>query len=330
MSKLILVTGATGFIGSHLVERLLEAGKTVRILVRDRKKVPGEWQGRVEVVEGDLTDISSLKEAARDCEKVYHLAGVINLPAGHEDDFYRINLEGTKNIFNSVLEDNPAIKRFLCCSSVGALGPLKSLPANEKTPCNPSNAYEKSKYEAEKWVLQAGQQNGIPVSVIQPAWAYGPGDRRTLPIFSMIAKKHFIMIGKGETLIHPVYVDDLAEGILQCAGSSDTEGKVVILAGNQAIKLRDFVHLLSEILDVKPWPFHLPMFLATFIALALEILYKPMRKMPPLHRRKLGFFSRNQAFDITGAKNGCGFEPGTTLEEGLRKTIAWYKQHGWI
>ena len=330
MSNLILVTGATGFIGSHLVERLLEAGETVRILVRDRARVPGRWAGRTEVVEGDLILDHAFEEAVHDVDIVVHLAGVINLPVGREETYTRINLEGTQNLFNAVAEKGHKIRRFLYCSSVGVFGPLSALPACEATPCNPSNAYEKSKYEAEKWVLQTGSQHGIPVSVVRPAWVYGPGDRRTLPIFSMIAKKHFIMIGKGETLIHPVYVDDLAEGILQCSGSSDTEGKVVILAGNQAIKLRDFVHLLSEILDVKPWPFHLPMFLATFIALALEILYKPMRKMPPLHRRRLGFFSRNQAFDITGAKNGCGFEPGTTLEEGLRKTITWYKQHGWI
>lgn len=330
MSNLILVTGATGFIGGHLVEHLLREGKHVRILVRDRTKVPRTWEGRVEVVEGDLFDRGSLTNAVRNIDVVYHIAGVINLPAGLEEMFYQVNLEGTKNVFNAASELQRSLKRFLYCSSVGVMGILNHLPVDEEAPCLPSNAYEQSKYAAETWVLKEGRQTGIPVTVVRPAWVYGPGDRRTFPIFSMIAKRRFIMIGKGETLIHPVYVDDLARGILQCARSPDTVGEVIILAGNQPIKLRDFVHLLSGILGVNPWPFHLPMSLATFITMVLEILYKPMRKMPPVHRRRLEFFSRDQAFDITSAKNSCGFTPETDLEEGLRKTIDWYKVNRWL
>lgn len=324
------MTGATGFIGGHLVEHLLREGKHVRILVRDRTKVPGAWEGRIEVVEGDLTRSHELREAVYGVDMVYHLAGVINLPAGREELYTRVNLGGTQNLFNAVVARGGRIKRFLYCSSVGVFGLLTNLPADEKASCIPSNAYEASKYEAEKWVLQAGKRHAVPFSVVRPAWVYGPGDRRTFPIFSMIAKKRFIMIGKGKTLIHPVYVDDLVRGILQCARSPDTVGKVIILAGNQPIKLRDFVHLLSGILGVNPWPFHLPMSLATFIAMILEILYKPMRKMPPVHRRRLEFFSRDQAFDITSAKNSCGFTPETDLEEGLRKTIDWYKANRWL
>ena len=325
-----LVTGATGFIGMHLVELLLDAGKKVRILVRDRFKVPTRWQGRVDIVEGDLTDASSLKEATRGCEKVYHLAGVINLPTGSEADFYRINLDGTKNIFNSALEGKPAIKRFLYCSSVGVFGPLKSVPANEETPCRPSNAYEKSKYEAEKWVLRTGRQKGVPVSVVRPSWVYGPGDKRTFPIFSMIARKRFVMIGRGDTWIHPIFVTDLVRGIIRCSDSPASVGKVVILAGGQSIKLKNLAHLLSEMLGVGLWPVHVPLGAAKLVAMILEVLYKPMRKMPPLHRRRLGFFLNDQAFNTTFAKTCCGFSPKTGLEEGIRLTIDWYKEHGWI
>jgi len=330
VNKLILVTGATGFIGSHLVAMLLETGETVRILVRNKEKVPDEWHGRVEIVEGNLTDISSLKEAVRNCEKIYHLAGVINLPANREDDFYRINLEGTKNIFNAAVEEHATIKRFLYCSSVGVFGPLKALPANEKTPCNPSNNYEKSKLAAEKWVFEEANRHDIPVSVVRPAWVYGPGDKRTLPIFSMIAKKRFIMIGRGNTWIHPVFIKDLVQGIIRCSCSPASVGKVVILAGKHPVKLKDLVKQLSETTGVDLWSFYIPINAARLIAISLEILYKPMRKMPPLHRRRLGFFSRNQAFDITNAKTFCGYGPETELAKGLRLAVNWYKIHGWL
>jgi nucleoside-diphosphate-sugar epimerase len=330
MGKTHLVTGATGFIGHHLVETLLSGGESVRILVRDRRKIPARWQERVEVIEGDLAVALSLKEAVRNCDEVYHLAGVINLPAGQERDFYRINLDGTKNIFKAVIEENPGIKRFLYCSSVGVLGPLKVLPANEKTPCNPSNDYEKSKLAAERWVLEEANHHDIPVCVVRPAWVYGPGDRRTFPIFSMIAKKRFIMIGKGSTWIHPVFVADLARGMIQCSRTPEAVGKTVILAGKQPIRLRDLANQLSRILGVKLWPFYIPINVARLIAIGLEILYKPMRKMPPLHRRRLEFFLRNQSFDTMSAKTCCKFSPKTGLEEGMGLTADWYKKHGWI
>jgi len=330
VEDLYLVTGATGFIGHHLVERLLGEGRRIRVLVRDRSRVPETWHGRVEVMEGDITSSSSLVPAVKGVNVILHLAGVINLPPGEEEGFFKVNLEGTKNLFGAVLASGQTLKRFLYCSSVGVMGYLKEIPANEETPCFPTNAYEQSKLEAERWVLEEGRLRGVPVSVARPAWVYGPGDRRTLPIFSMIARRKFVMIGKGETWIHPVYVDDLVKGILQCARSGETIGRCVILAGEFPVRLKELVGFISEATNASPLPLKIPVPVASVIALGCEILYKPLRKQPPIHRRRLGFFLRDQSFDISLARRCCGYVPEIGLPEGIRRTVAWYRSQGWL
>ncbi len=330
MVDLFLVTGATGFVGSHLVEMLRARGERVRILARDAGKVPEEWRKDVEIVEGDVTDPPSLAPAVKDVDIVLHVAGVINLPPGEGERFYRVNTEGTKHLFHAARTSGRPLKRFLYCSSVGVMGKLKRIPADEETPCAPTNAYEASKLAAERWVLAEGKRRGVPVSVTRPAWVYGPGDRRTFPIFFLIARKRFIMVGKGDTWIHPVFVRDLVKGILQCARSEKAIGRKMILAGQQPVRLKDLVALISHQCDVRLLPVKLPVAVATVIALGLEILYKPLHKQPLLHRRRLGFFLRDQGFDISLARRCCGYVPGTSLEEGIRETVTWYKRNGWI
>ncbi len=330
MEDLYLVTGATGFIGHHLVERLLDEGRQIRVLARDRSRIPETWHGRVEVVEGDITNLSSLTPAVRDVNVIFHLAGLINLPPGEEEGFFKVNLEGTKNLFSAVLASGQPLKRFLYCGSVGVMGYLREIPANEETPCFPTNAYERSKLEAELWVLEEGRRRGVPVSAVRPAWVYGPGDKRTFPIFSMIARRKFVMIGEGETWIHPVYVSDLVRGIFQCTRSGETVGRCVILAGESPVHLKDLVGLISEATGVSPLPLKIPVPVASVIAIGCEILYKPLRKQPPIHRRRLGFFLRDQSFDISLARRCCGYVPEINLPEGVRLTVAWYRSQGWL
>jgi nucleoside-diphosphate-sugar epimerase len=330
VGDLFLVTGATGFIGYHVVERLLSGGEQVRVLVRDRTRIPGTWIDRVEVFEGDITKLSSLTPAVKGVDVILHLAGVINLPPGEEERFFEVNLEGTKNLFRAVLAPGQSLKRFLYCSSVGVMGVLKEIPANEEAPCFPTNAYERSKLEAERWVLEEGHHRGVQVSVVRPAWVYGPGDRRTFPIFSMIARRKFVMIGKGETWIHPVFVEDLADGIIQCARFGDAAGRRVIMAGESSVRLRDLAALISKATGVSLFPLRIPVPVASVIALGCEILYKPLRKQPPIHRRRLGFFLRDQSFDISLARECCGYTPAMNLPDGIRMTVAWYRSHGWL
>ena len=325
-----LVTGATGFIGRHVVERLLADGGRVRVLVRDRSRVPGTWRDRVEVIEGDVTRAAGLIPAVRDVDVILHLAGVINLPPGEEARFFQVNLEGTQHLFKAVLETGRTPDRFLYCGSVGVMGDLTEIPANEETPCFPTNAYERSKLEAEHWVLAEGRRRGIPVSAVRPAWVYGPGDCRTLPIFSMIARRRFVMIGTGETWIHPVFVEDLAEGLLRCARSGEAVGRCVILAGAAPVRLKDLAALIAEASGVKLLPWRVPVPVASVIAIGCEILYKPLRKRPPIHRRRLGFFLRDQSFDISLARRCCGYAPETPLREGIYQTVAWYRRRGWL
>ncbi len=205
----ILVTGGTGFIGSHLVEKLVLEGYHVRVLdwgehnIRYLKKLKN-----TEFIKGDLRNKETLEKDLRYVEVVYHMAS-IHLAIGVSDQEYReVNIGGTEKILEACLKRN--LKRFVHCSSVGVLGNIDNPPANETYPYNPGTIYEKTKAEGEKVALKYFEK-GVPVVVARPAWVYGPRCPRTLRLFKALKKGRFPFFGNGQTLRHPVYVSDFIE-----------------------------------------------------------------------------------------------------------------------
>ncbi len=325
----VLVTGATGFIGSHLVKDLCSKGESVRVFARKQSSL-NRLQGLdVEYFFGDLTDPESARQSVEGVDIVYNIAGLINSPVGsHESIYWESNLITVKNLLAACVKRK--IKSFVFCSSVSVMGFLDKMPADESTPCHPQNIYEKAKYEAEIICLKYFQEKGIPVSIIRPAKVYGPSDVKNFKLFKAIAKHRFLMIGNGKTMLHPVYVKDLVCAFQLCAHSDKSAGRTYLIGGVRPVMLDEFVNKSAEILNVRIPSIHCPAFLGRCAAYFLERICPPLKIEPPLFKRRLEFFTRDQAFDLSRAKQELGYTPQVDIEEGLTETLSWYKQEKWL
>lgn len=322
----VLVTGATGFAGSHLTERLVSEGQDVRILVRPGTDVDRPDLRGAEVVRGDVTDEGSVRKAVAGVDTVYHIAALFRKAKFPDSAYWATNYDGTMNLVRASMD--AGVRRFVHCSTVGVLGHIEHPPANENAPYGPGDVYQCSKCEAEQAVLRLHGEQGFPVAVVRPAGIYGPGDIRWLKLFKSIAKRRFAMVGSGKTLIHWIYVSDLVDAFRLAAESPNALGQVYIAAGERYVSLNELASTIAHGLGVSPPKLHIP-FKPVYAASAVcEDVCRRFGIEPPLFRRRVEFFVKDRAFDITKAKRELGYAPKVDLAEGVDRTIAWYREQG--
>lgn len=321
--KRILITGASGFTGSHLARKMKEIGYHVRVLVRSGRETSFLEKMGAEIVQGDVTQKDTLWPAVQGVDTVYHLAAVYRQEGIPEKVFWEVNVKGTQNLLE--VSQQAKVKRFVHCSTVGVQGEIKNPPATEEAPYNPGDHYQTTKMEGEKLVLSYFQQGKLPVVVFRPVGIYGPGDMRFLKLFRNVQKP---MIGSGKVLYHLTYIDDLVEGIRLVGEMPDIEGEIFTLAGPRYTTLNELYSILAEILGVRPSKIHLPVWPFMVVGAVCEWICKPFRIQPPIYRRRLDFFLKDRAFDISKAKERLGYSPKVDLKEGLTKTALWYKEKG--
>ncbi|MCL5771805.1 MAG: NAD-dependent epimerase/dehydratase family protein [Actinobacteria bacterium] len=327
----ILVTGATGFTGSHLVKRLLEdKNNEIRVIVRNEKKAEWLKEIGVEVIVADITDKEAVFNAVKGMDKVFHVAAAYR-EAGKDDSYYwNINYNGSKYIFDACLEYN--IKRLVHTSTIGLVSSVKNPPSNEEEPYSPGDVYQNSKCEAEKEALRYAREKGLPVSIVRPAAIYGPGDLRMLKMFKMIAEKKWIFFGNGKAFLHMVYIDDLIDGYLLCSEKQEAIGEVFIIGGEKYVTLNKLSALIANEFKVKPPSIHLPYKPMEALAVIVEKIWKllKIKKQPPIYKRRVSFFKKNRAFSIEKAKKLLGYNPKIDLVTGIHLTAQWYIQNGYI
>lgn len=319
------MTGGTGFIGSHLIERLLIEVHNVKVLLR--RGVLREQRKGVNIHYGDLLDKSSLGEAVKEVDAVFHLAGALGGSILSTDVFFDVNAKGTENILKAC--EDSGIRRFIHCSSVGVLGDIDGPPAKEDYPCNPSDPYEESKLEGEKIALSFAKK-GMPIVVVRPTWVYGPGDRRTLKLFRAIQRKRFFMVGDGKTFEHPVYISDLIDGMALLLEREIRAGEIFHIGGEEIVTIEELCNLIAAGLGVKIPGFRLPVGPVKLAGGLIEGIYKVFGREAPISPGKIGFFLKNRAYDISKAKRILGYFPKVRLKEGLPVTIRWYRDHGFL
>jgi nucleoside-diphosphate-sugar epimerase len=322
----ILVTGATGFTGSHLCERLTREGYAVRALVRDSKRCAALHRMGVEVAMGDLRDSKSLERASAGVDVVYHIAAMFRRENESHKDMRETNVEGTKYLLDAAI--NSGVQRFIHCSTVGVHGEIKNPPANEETPFAPGDHYQRSKAEAERLALAYMAEDRLPIVVFRPGGIHGPGDLRFLKLYKAIKNRTFVMLGSGEVTYQMIYIDDLIDGILLCGTKAEALGNVYILTGEEAVTLNQLVETIATTLGVRPTRLRFPVapvYLAGFLC---EMLCKPFGVNPPLYRRRVDFFRKTRSFDISKAKRQLGFQPRIDLQTGTRLTAEWYRKEG--
>ena len=322
----ILITGGTGFVGSHLVSRLVKKGELVRVLVRRNSNIDYLKKLNVEICLGDVIDKNSIKVAVKGVDLVYHIAALFRQARFPDRVYWEVNVQGTQNMLEASYEEG--VKKFVHCSTIGVLGDIAKPPADETYSYNPGDVYQRSKCEGEKLVLKFFQDKKFPLVVARPASVYGPGDMRLLRLFKYASSGRMVVLGDGKPYYHLVYVEDLVAGFELCAQKENAIGQVYILGGDKYLTLNELIGLIARVLGVSLSRIYFPVFPVEALSMLCEKVCIPLRIEPPLHRRRVDFFTKSRAFDISKAKKELGYKPGFDLETGLRLTAEWYREKG--
>ncbi len=297
-------------------------------LVRDGSVSEDVKRDANEVVAGDLSDLAAIDRLVDGAEAVVHIAAVYRT-AGHPDSYYRdINYGGTVRLLEAAAK--AGVRRFVHTSTVGVLGHVADPPGDESTPLAPSDVYQETKAEAEIYALKFGKDRQLPVAVVRPAAIYGPGETRLLKLFRAIARSRYAIVGSGEPSYHLVHIDDLVQGFLLALDHPKAPGEAFIIAGERALTQRELADAVARATGGSYWPFRIPALPIQLAGSACEAVLKPFGVDPPLHRRRVDFWTKNREFSIAKARRVLGYEPSVGVEAGIAATAAWYREAGWL
>jgi len=325
----VLVTGATGFTGIELTKKLVEAGLVVSALARHTSDLSPLEGLNIKWFRGDVFDESTIKEAVKDQEYVFHLAAAFRDAKSSEEDYWNVHVKSTQLIVNEVLK-NPDFKRYVHISTIGVHGHIENPPATEEYPFSPGDGYQRTKLEAEHWLNEFAVKNKLSYTIIRPAAIYGPGDRRLVKLFKMALKPYFLLLGKGKCMYHLVHVDDLTNTFIVAATHPEALGETFISGSDEPITIADIGKIVAEHFGKKSKVLRLPIgpfFLAGDIC---EAICKPFKIEPPIYRRRVAFYSKDRHFDVSKMRNVLGYSPRHTNRDGIIETADRYAKKGWL
>jgi nucleoside-diphosphate-sugar epimerase len=320
----LLVTGGTGFIGSHLAEEGRRRGAEVVVLgltERPEEQANADLLSRLgaEVIPGSITDAELCRRAARGATHIFHLA-VAMQEGGKSDEFFEsINLHGTRHLLQAATEQR--VERFVYCSTIGIYGHRAPGITNEDSPLSPGNIYERTKVAAERLVRDFAENCGLPAVVLRPADVYGPRDQRLLKLFKGVSRGRFPLFGSGKGRRHMVYVDDVVSAFFRACEREDAVGEGLIVAGPRACTLRELLAEVASAPGSSRYGIRLPLAPMLGLAAVVEDLCAALAIDPPIYRRRMDFFSSDSEFDTARARRVLDWQPKVDLPEGIRRTV---------
>ncbi len=322
----VLVTGGTGFVGSHLVEALVGVGHDVRCLVRNPTCLRWLAGSRAEIVEGDCTVPDSLPRAVAGVERVFHLAGATWAASAAE--FHRHNADATRNLL--VAAAAAAVARFLLVSSQAAAGPaMTARPVSETDPARPITPYGDSKLAAERHAFR--YRDRLAVTIVRPSAVYGPRDRAFLPYFRLVRRGFLVEFGPGERTVSLCHVSDLVRGLIQAADSQSASGSVYFVADSEPYPWRRVESEICAALGVDAKRVVVPEWLLRSGGALGQAYSAITRRGVLLNRARVAeIVAKRWACDTSRARRELGFTPNMTLHDGLRQAVRWYEQQQWI
>lgn len=318
----VAVTGATGFIGRALSERLVRDGIELRVLARD----PGRADGlAAEVVQGSITDAAAVDRLVAGADTVFHVAGSFREPDMSEEGYREVNVAAVRHVIEAARRHGA--RRVVHTSTVGIHGSVGAgPPAAEDSPIRPVGLYEETKAEGDALALAEGAKGSPEVVVVRPTPVYGPGDTRLVKLFRLAARERPLMLGDGRPHYHMIYIDDLVDAFLLAARRPEAPGQAFIIGGAEVPTLGELVAAIGRALGrPEPRPVFLPAAPVRLLAHGVEIVCRPFGLSPPIYRRRVDFFLNDRRYATGKANRLLGFAPGVSLDEGLRRTAEWYK-----
>jgi len=325
----VLLTGANGFVGSHILDGLVAAGHSPRLLLRKTARTDfiKDHLSGTDVWHGSLTDPDSMQHAIRGADCVIHCAGKTKAVRAAEYD--AVNLEGTRNVVRAVNAEKRAVKHLIHISSLAANHPAGAgAPALETDTPRPVSEYGRSKLRAEEWVRDSCE---APFTILRPAAVYGPRDADFLPVFKAVRRHLMPLIGGGRMSLSLVYVEDVAAAALRCLGNPLAYGKTYHVASPWPCVTRDFLGEVAVVMNVRTIPIYIPFALLYPVALGRELLARVTGKPNILSRQKLKEMKAPGWVCSTDLiRRELQFTAGVSLREGIARTITWYEQNGWL
>ena len=324
----VLVTGATGFTGGQLARALKARGYDVWAMLRTPAGAESLQRDGIQTRTGDLANPASLPAAVSGMDVVYNIAALYRQAGLPDSVYHQVNGTAVGQLIEAAA--GAGVRRVVHCSTVGVHGDIEHPPAGEDAPLSPGDVYQLSKVEGEQRARDVASRTGVEVVIARPSGIYGPGDRRLLKLFRGVARRRFVILGDGRIFYHLTYIDDLVEGFRLCGEVPAAAGRTYILAGAETPTLNDLAALIAKEAGVPPPSLHLPVWPFWLAGAACEAVCAPFGLEPPIYRRRVDFFTKSRAFDITRAREELGYAPRTQLREGIRRTLDWYRVHGWL
>lgn len=324
----VLVTGASGFIGAHLCERLRAAGHAVRALVRRTSDTASLRDLEVEYVYGDLTDPDSLLPAVEGAEWVFHCAAALR--GFREADLLRVNAAGTENVVEACGRARRSLVRLVYVSSLAAAGPSPNgeTPLTERMKARPVSWYGRSKYQGELAVLA---RKDLPSVILRPPVVFGPRERDLLTCFKLARRGLLPLPGSSRRYLSLVYVKDLVEGLVTAAQADAPPGETYFLSGAEIVSYRALAEMIAVALGVRTLCFRLPE-LAAVLAASVNDLTGRLRGKPARLSAQKVVEMRQPGWICSPEKAAreLGWSARTPLPEALAATAKWYREHGWL
>ncbi|RKY86090.1 hypothetical protein DRQ09_06505 [candidate division KSB1 bacterium] len=326
--KKAFVTGGTGFIGGHLIESLLKKGYKVSCLVRKNSNKSMIENMNVEVIEGDLNEKELLKERLGEFEYVFHFAGLTK--AKKKEEFFKVNLDGTKNLIESIIEKKISLKRFLYCSSMAAGGPSGEFKRKkEEDDSTPVSDYGISKLYTEEYLKKF--YSYLPITIIRPPAVYGPRDKDFLLMFKLVKSGIKPILGTHKKYYNIVYIKDLVRGSILAAEDEGSVSEIYYIADPNIYTWQDFVNEVAGFFHIKTLEVKIPDSFLDAIAFFSENISRLNAKSSVISVQKVKELKQKYWLcDTTKAEKKLGFSPEYSLKDGIEETAQWYIDNGWL
>lgn len=329
MKTKILITGASGFIGSHLVELLLKQGESIgrlRLLVPNGESLDNLPKRDFDVVRGDIRNKRVVRKVMKDVGVVYHLAAMTIKPGRTYRDYKTTNVNGTQNLIDACR--GRKLQKFVFFSSISVFG----LPAHvgeienwdEKRPKKPSEDYGRSKLEAEKRVIKAHKKWGMPYCIIRPTTVYGPRDHQSLlELYNAISGHYFFLIGKGENRLDYVYVKDLVKGARLAQLSKRSAGDYILGAGKPT-SFKKIASLVAKSIGEDLPSIHIPKEIALLVSYVTSFFNKALKLNIPFYPDRVRVMTTTCYYNVSKASREINYAPRISLQKGTKLTGKWF------